>query len=436
MANIVAITGRPNVGKSTLFNRLVGHRKAIMDNQPGVTRDRHYGQAEWTDYFFTVIDTGGYVSGSEDIFEAAIRKQVEEALQEATVILFMVDVITGLNDYDKAFAEVLRKVGKPVIVVANKADTTEKAQMAFEFYELGFEHLFSIAAESGSGTGDLLDQVVSYFKDKGLEDPYEGMPRISILGKPNVGKSSFLNVLLGEERAVVTDIAGTTRDSIHSVYKAYGKEFLITDTAGLRRKNRVKEDVEFFSTMRSLRAMQESDVCIVMIDATEGSLQSQDLSIIGLANRYKKGVVILVNKWDLVEKETNTAKEFKDDLTEKLGPMDYLPVLFTSMTKKQRVFQAIDKAMEVYDNLHTRVATSEFNDKILPEIQKYPPPSYKGKMVRIKYGTQLPTKSVAFAFFCNLPQYVRDPYKRFIENRIRENFSFEGVPISIFMRKK
>lgn len=435
MANIVAITGRPNVGKSTLFNRLVGYRKAIQDNQSGVTRDRHYARAEWTNHFFTIIDTGGYVPDSKDVFEAGIRKQVEEALQEATVILFLVDVITGLTDYDKAFAQVLRRVGKPVIVVANKSDTIEKGYGSIEFYELGFDDLYTISAENGSGTGDLLDKIVSFLPSQEVEDPLAHLPRISILGRPNVGKSSFLNLLLGKERAIVTDIAGTTRDSIDSVYKAYGKEFVITDTAGLRRKSRTKEDLEFYSTMRSIKAMHDSTVCIVMIDAQEG-LHAQDLNIIALAVRNRKGCVLLVNKWDKVEKDTKTAVEMKKAIEQRLGRMAFIPILFTSMVTKQRVFQAIETAMQVSDNLTKRIPTSKINEILLPEVTQNPPPPYRGKMVRIKFIQQPPTKTPAFVFYCNHPNHVKEPYKNFLENLIRKHFGFEGVPVRIFIRQK
>lgn len=435
MSNTVAIVGRPNVGKSTLFNRLLGYRKAIKHDESGVTRDRHYGQAEWTGRFFTVIDTGGYVTDSHDVFEAGIRKQVEEALAEADVILFMVDVIAGLSEYDRSFAQFLHRMDKPVILVTNKSDSSEKELGAAEFYELGFGALFPISAETGTGTGDLLDEVVSHFKSEDEEDPFGDLPRISILGKPNVGKSSFLNLLLGKERALVTDEAGTTRDAIDSYYKAYGQEFIITDTAGLRRKNRVKGNLEFYSTMRSIRAMHDSKVCIVIVDAREG-LQSQDMNIISLANRYKKGVVLLMNKWDLVEKDSRTADTFRKDLEAQLSPMTYIPILFTSMVKKQRVFQAIQKAMEVYANLTKKVPTSQLNAKLMKAIERFPPPTYRSKMIRIKYVTQLPTRSPSFAFFCNHPKYVKEPYKRYLENQIREHFDFEGVPIQIFMRKK
>lgn len=437
MANIVAIVGRPNVGKSTLFNRLVGERKAIMDNESGVTRDRHYGYAEWCGKFFTVIDTGGYVHGSDDIFEGEIRKQVELAINEATVILFMVDVDAGLTSLDEEFANVLRRSDKPIYIVANKADTNLRAHLAGEFYAMGLgEEIFPISSQSGSGTGDLLDEVVKHFQTEDLENPDEGIPKIAVLGRPNVGKSSFVNLLLGEERNIVTDIAGTTRDSIHSRYNAFGNEFIIIDTAGLRRKAKVHEDIEFYSVLRSIRALEESDVCIVMVDATRG-LEAQDVNIIGLADKNRKGIVILVNKWDLVEnKATNTMKELEEQIREKLAPMTYMPIIFTSVITKQRVHKAIETAVEVYRNKTQKIPTSKLNDVILKEIEAYPPPAIKGKFVKIKYITQLPTHNPTFAFFCNLPQYIRESYTRFLENKIRKHFGFEGVPINVVYRKK
>jgi GTP-binding protein len=435
MANIVAIVGRPNVGKSTFFNRLIEQRKAIMDNVSGVTRDRHYGYAEWLGKHFTVIDTGGYVVGSEDIFEESIRRQVELAIQESDVLLFMVDCETGLTDLDRDFANVLRRANKPVYLVANKADTHERIQMAVEFYELGMGDPYAISSQTGSGTGDLLDEVVKHFKEEDPEDPDAGVPRISILGRPNVGKSSFLNVLLGEERSIVTDIAGTTRDAINSRYKLFGQDFIITDTAGVRRKAKIKDDIEFYSILRTIRTLEESDVCIVMLDATRG-IEAQDVNIIALAERRRKGIVIMVNKWDLIEKETNTAKQFKDEILKRIAPIDYVPVLFTSIPDKQRIYQTIEAAVKVYKNRSQRIPTSALNDALLPAIEHYPPPSLKGKYVKIKYITQLPTKTPTFAFFCNLPQYIKEPYERYLENQIRKNFDFEGVPINTVFRKK
>lgn len=435
MANIVAIVGRPNVGKSTFFNRLVEKRQAIMDNESGITRDRHYGYSEWNGKYFTVIDTGGYVTGSEDIFEEAIRQQVELAIEEASVILFMVDSHTGVTDLDKDFAKKLRISKKPIFVVANKTDTTEWSYMANEFYSFGMGEVFPISSSNGSGSGELLDEVVKHFKEEDPEDPDAGIPRIAILGRPNVGKSSFINALLGTDRTIVTDIAGTTRDAIDTRYKLYGKDFILTDTAGLRKKSRVKEDVEFYSTLRSIQTMQDSDVCIIMLDAERG-LEAQDVNIIGLANKYKKGMLIMVNKWDLLEKDTKTAENYKKAMLQKLAPMDFIPIIFTSVINKQRIFQSIEKAMEVYENRTKKIPTSALNEKLLPEIENNPPPAIKGKYIKIKYITQLPTKTPAFAFFCNLPQYIKAPYERFLENKIRSYFDFSGIPINIFFRKK
>jgi GTPase len=435
MANIVAITGRPNVGKSTFFNRLIEERKAIMDNEPGVTRDRHYGQATWNGKFFTVIDTGGYVVGSDDIFEGAIREQVEVAIEEASVVVFMVDINEGVTPLDKDFAQVLRKSKKPVYIVANKADTPTKSAYTGEFYELGLGEVLPISSVNGTGTGDLLDAIVGHFPDEGVEDPEAGLPRIAILGRPNVGKSSFMNALLGKERSIVTDIAGTTRDSINSRYTAYGQDFILTDTAGIRRKARVRENIEFYSVMRSLKAMEDSDVCIVMLDATRG-LEAQDMNIIGLAHRYNKGIVVMVNKWDLAEKDSNTAKQFSDEIRERLAPVDYFPIIFTSVTEKQRIYQTIEKAIHVYHNKFKKIPTSELNEKLLADIEHYPPPAIKGKYVKIKYATQFPARTPTFAFFCNLPKYVKEPYQRYIENCLRRHFDFEGVPVRVFFREK
>lgn len=435
MANIVAIVGRPNVGKSTFFNRMVEKRQAIMDNESGVTRDRHYGYAEWIGKHFTVIDTGGYVTGSDDVFEGAIREQVVEAMEEASVILFMTDCHDGLTPLDKEFAKVVRAVKKPTLVVANKADTAEWSYQAPEFYALGIGEVFPISSASGSGTGELLDEVVKHFEDEGKGNPEEGIPRIAILGRPNAGKSSFVNALLGKERTIVTDVAGTTRDTINSRYKLYGQDFILTDTAGIRKKSKVHEDIEFYSVMRALQALQDSDVCVVMVDATRG-LEAQDMNIISLALKYKKGVMLMLNKWDLIEKETNTMHQFKKDLDEKLGTLNWIPKIFTSVTDKKRIFQAIEMAVKVYENRIRKVSTSELNDAILPEIERYPPPALKGKYIKIKYITQLPVHTPTIAFFCNLPQYIKEPYERFLENKIRERFDFEGVPIKLVFRKK
>jgi len=435
MANIVAIVGRPNVGKSTFFNRLIEQRQAIMDDMPGVTRDRHYGYAEWTGKFFTVIDTGGYVTGSDDKFESQIRRQVELALDECTAVIFMVDCHDGLTGYDKEFAKVIRMSKKPVFIAANKADTPAKSTHANEFYELGMGEVYPISAENGSGSGELLDEVVKVFPSEGVEDPDAGIPKIAILGRPNVGKSSLLNVLLGVERSIVTDEAGTTRDAIHSRYKMYGKDFILIDTAGIRKKSKVTEDIEFYSVLRSLRALEECHVCIFVIDAQRG-LESQDVSLIALAQKQNKGMVIMVNKWDLVEKDSKTADKLTKDMLEKLAPIDYIPFIFASALEKQRIFQVVEKAVQVYENRSKKVPTSKLNDALLPEIAHYPPPAIKGKHIQIKYITQVPGKSPAFAFFCNLPQYIQESYQRFLENRLRENFDFEGVPVRLFFRKK
>lgn len=435
MANIVAIVGRPNVGKSTLFNRLVERREAIMDDESGVTRDRHYGYGEWVGKAFTVIDTGGYVHGSEDVFESAIRNQVMQALKEAAVIVFMTDCGDGLTDLDKDFANVVRKIDKPMVIVANKADTHEKAQNAVEFYELGLGEVFPISSANGSGTGELLDEIVKHFEDDGEGNPEDELPKIAIMGRPNVGKSSFVNVLIGEERSIVTDIAGTTRDSINTRYNMFGKDFLLIDTAGVRKKGKVKEDIEFYSVMRSIRSLQNSDVCVVMIDAQLG-LEAQDVNLINLAIKYRKGIVLMVNKWDLIEKDNNTAEKYKREVLEKLGTSNYIPILFTSVVTKQRVFKAIETAMQVYEDRYRKVPTSELNSVLLKEIERYNPPAYRGKHIKIKYVTQLPTKAPAFAFFCNHPKYLKGPYTRFLENKIRENFGFAGVPIKIVYKEK
>lgn len=435
MANIVAIVGRPNVGKSTFFNRLVESRQAIMDNESGVTRDRHYGYGEWVGKFFTVIDTGGYVTGSEDVFEGAIRQQVEEAMNEASVILFMADCHDGLTGLDQDFAKIVRGLKKPVIVVANKADTADWSYQSSEFYGLGLGEVFPISSSSGSGTGELLDEVVKHFEEEGNEDPEDGIPRIAILGRPNAGKSSFMNAILGKERTIVTDVAGTTRDSINTHYTLYGKDFILTDTAGVRKKSRVHEDIEFYSVMRALQALQDSDVCVIMVDCTRG-LESQDMNLISLAIKYKKGLMLMLNKWDLIEKDSNTMNKFKAELEEKLGHLNWIPKIFTSVTEKQRILQAIELAVKVYENRIRKISTSQLNDTLLPVIEHYPPPALKGKHIKIKYITQLPTHSPTIAFFCNLPQYIKAPYERYLENNIREKFEFDGVPIKLVFRKK
>jgi len=435
MANIIAIVGRPNVGKSTLFNRLVEQRQAIMDNESGVTRDRQYGYGEWSGHFFTVIDTGGYVHGSNDIFEGAIREQVKLALEEASVILFMADTVDGLTDLDKDFANIVRTVRKPVFVVANKADNTKRSQMIGEFYALGLGEVYPVSAINGSGTGDLLDEVVKEFREVPTEDDALELPKIAIMGRPNVGKSSFLNVLVGEERSIVTDIAGTTRDAINTRYNLYGKDFIITDTAGMRKKSRVKEKIEFYSVIRSVKALQNSDVSVIMLDAQHG-LEAQDMNLIQLAVRHRKGVVLMVNKWDLIEKDQGTMNQMQKSIVEKLGAFHYIPIIFTSVINKQRVYQVLDKAMKVYNSRQQKVTTSALNEKLLPEIEKYPPPAHRGKYIKIKYITQLPTKAPTFAFFCNHPKYIKAPYERFLENRLREYFDFEGVPVKLVFRNK
>jgi GTP-binding protein len=403
---------------------------------PGVTRDRHYGHAVWCENYFTVIDTGGYVVGSEDTFEGAIREQVEIAIEESTLILFVVDTMTGLTDLDKDFANVLRRSKKPVLVVANKAETFERQQSSMEFYEMGVgDTIYPISGADGSGTGDLLDAVVAHFNDKGIENPDEGIPRVAILGRPNVGKSSFLNALLGKERSIVTPIAGTTRDSVDTHYRMFGKDFILTDTAGIRKRAKVHDNIEFYSTLRSIKALESSDVCVCLLDASLG-LEMQDISIIGHAHNAKKGIVLMINKWDLIEKDSKTADRMKKEILERLAPMNYMPVVFTSVMEKQRIFQVIEKVMEVYENKTKKITTSKLNEIMLPIIENTPPPMLKGKQIKIKYCVQVPTPSPTFIFFCNLPQYIQDSYARFLQNKLREHFGFEGVPITVFFRAK
>ena len=433
MSNIIAIVGRPNVGKSTLFNRLTESRKAIVDDFSGVTRDRHYGTAEWTDKQFTVIDTGGYVANSEDVFEAAIREQVIIAIEEATVLLFMVDVTTGITDLDDEIAQLLRRSKKPVFTIVNKVDNTQLQHDASVFYSFGLGEIYPISSMTGSGTGDLLDDVIKHFED--IPEEENALPKITVAGRPNVGKSSFINALIGKERNIVTPIAGTTRDSIHIHYNQYGHEFMFIDTAGLRKKTKVKENIEFYSVMRTIKALEEADVVMLMIDAEEG-LESQDVNIFHLAEKNKKGIVILVNKWDLIEKNSKTINVFEEQIRNKLQPFTDVPVIFTSVINKQRIFQAIEKALEVYKNRSKKIPTSRLNDVMLPIIENYPPPALKGKYIKIKYITQINGVSPMFAFFCNLPQYIKEPYKRFLENKLRENFDFSGVPIQIYFRQK
>lgn len=422
------------MGKSTLFNRLVERRQAIMDNESGVTRDRHYGVAEWTGRTFTVIDTGGYVEGSEDKFEAAIREQVRLAIDESQVMIFMVDCDAGLTDLDKDFAKILRTSKKPVLIAANKADTAEKSFMSSEFYALGMGEVFPIAAASGSGTGELLDQVVKLLPAN-QEHEDLALPRITILGRPNVGKSSFLNVLLGVERTIVTDIAGTTRDAIDTRYRLFDKDFIITDTAGIRKKSKVRDNIEFYSVLRSINALENSDICMVMLDAERG-LESQDQNIIGLAHKNQKGIVILVNKWDLIQKDSKTTEHYRKAILDKLSPLTYIPIVFISVLSKQRIYKAIELALQVFENRNKKISTSALNKKLLPEIERRPPPALKGKHIKIKYITQLPSKTPSFAFFCNLPQYIKEPYKRFLEHKLRMHFDYTGVPIRLFFRKK
>jgi GTP-binding protein len=434
MPNIVAIVGRPNVGKSTLFNRLTESRDAVVDPTSGVTRDRHYGKAQWTGYEFSVIDTGGYTINSEDVFEEEIKKQVELAIEEAGAIIFLNDVTTGITDHDEAIATLLRRTDKPVLTVANKVDTNDRIVQASEFYAYGLGEVYCISASNGGGTGDLLDAVVETFPEKTPEREDE-IPRIAVVGKPNVGKSSFINALLGTERNIVTDQAGTTRDSVFTRYNAYGFDFNLVDTAGIRKRSKVHEDIEFYSVLRSVRSIENSDVCILILDATEG-IQKQDLNIFSMIEKNGKGVVILVNKWDLVEKDTNTTKVYEDKIRERIAPFNDVPIIFTSALTKQRIHKAIEEAVSVYDRLKTRIPTSKLNEVFQPIFDHQQPPTYKGKFIRIKYVMQLPTNKVAFAFYCNLPQYIKEPYRRFLENQFRENFNLEGIPILIFFRKK
>ncbi len=434
MGNIVAIVGRPNVGKSTFFNRLIQRREAIVDAVSGVTRDRHYGKCEWNGKEFSLIDTGGYVVGSDDIFEAEIDKQVELAIDEADAIIFMVDVESGVTGLDEEVAKLLRKVKKPVFLTINKVDNSKRNADAVEFYALGLGEYYTIASINGSGTGELLDDLIKALPE--VEDKIEeDLPRFAVVGRPNAGKSSFINALIGEDRYIVTDIAGTTRDSIDTKYNRFGFEFNLVDTAGIRRKSKVKEDLEFYSVMRSVRAIEYCDVAILVIDATRG-FEGQDQNIFWLAVKNKKGVIILVNKWDLVEKETQTTKEFEAKIRKELEPFTDVPIVFISALTKQRIFKAIETAVEVYQNRKNKIPTSKLNETMLEIIQQYPPPANKGKFVKIKYCMQLPTPTPQFAFFANLPQYVKDAYRRFIENKMREIYNFHGVPIMIYFRKK
>ena len=434
MSAIVAVVGRPNVGKSTFFNRLIKRREAIVDAVSGVTRDRHYGKTDWNGVSFSVIDTGGYLAGGDDSFEKEINKQVALAIDEADAIIFMVNVEEGLTGMDESVAELLRKCRKPILVAVNKVDSNNRRNDMHEFYALGFEHLYALSSVNGSGTGELLDDLVALLpeKEKQEENP---LPRFAVVGRPNAGKSSFINALIGEDRYIVTDIAGTTRDAIDTKYNRFGFEFNLIDTAGIRRKSKVKEDLEFYSVMRSIRAIEHSDVCILMLDATRG-FESQDANIFWLAQRNRKGIVILVNKWDLVEKENNTAKQYEAAIRKEIEPFTDVPILFVSALNKQRIYKAIETAVAVYNNRTKRIPTRKLNEVMLPIIENYPPPAIKGKYVKIKFCTQLPTPMPQFAFFANLPQYVKDPYRRFIENKLRENFDFNGVPIDVYFRQK
>lgn len=434
MNAIVAVVGRPNVGKSTFFNRLIKRREAIVDAVSGVTRDRHYGKTDWNGVSFSVIDTGGYLAGGDDSFEKEINKQVALAIDEADAIIFMVNVEEGLTGMDEAVAEMLRKCHKPILVAVNKVDSNNRRNDMHEFYALGFEHLYALSSVNGSGTGELLDDLVALLP---VKEPQEEntLPRFAVVGRPNAGKSSFINALIGEDRYIVTDIAGTTRDAIDTKYNRFGFEFNLVDTAGIRRKSKVKEDLEFYSVMRSIRAIEHSDVCILMLDATRG-FESQDANIFWLAQRNRKGIVILVNKWDLVEKENNTAKEYEAVIRKEIEPFTDVPILFISALNKQRIYKAIETAVAVYNNRTKRIPTRKLNEVMLPIIENYPPPAIKGKYIKIKFCTQLPTPMPQFAFFANLPQYVKDPYRRFIENKLRENFDFNGVPIDVYFRQK
>ncbi len=434
MSAIVAIVGRPNVGKSTFFNRLIQRREAIVDAVSGVTRDRHYGKSDWNGKEFTVIDTGGYVVGSDDVFEAEIDKQVELAIDEADVILFMVDVETGITGMDEDVAGLLRRVDKPVFVVVNKVDNNKRAADAVEFYNLGLGDYYTIAATNGGGTGDLLDAVITALPEM-EEKEEEALPRFAVVGRPNAGKSSFINALIGEDRYIVTDIAGTTRDAIDTRYNRFGFEFNLVDTAGIRRKSKVKEDLEFYSVMRSVRAIEHADVCLLVVDATRG-FDGQVQNIFWLAERNRKGIVILVNKWDLVEKDNKTMKEFETHIRQQIEPFSDVPIIFISALTKQRIYKAIETAVAVYESRSMKIKTSALNDFFLPLIESFPPPAYKGKFIKIKYCMQLPTPQPQFALFCNLPQYLKEPYRRFLENKLRAQYNFSGVPISIYFRKK
>lgn len=437
MGFTVAIVGRPNVGKSTFFNRLLEQRKAIVDDFSGVTRDRQYGVADWNGKNFNIIDTGGFVPRSEDVFEREIRKQVHIAVEEANAIVFMVDASTGITEMDSSMAEILRKSSKPVLVVVNKVDNHERLMEASEFYSLGFEHLYFVSSMSGSGTGELLDGLADLISEEQSQDTLDlaALPKFAIMGQPNVGKSSLLNALIGQERTIVSDIAGTTRDTIHTHYNLFQKDFILIDTAGIRRKAKVHEDLEFYSVIRAVKAMDEADICLLVLDAEKG-IAAQDLNIFGLAAKKGKGVVVLVNKWDLMAKETNTARDYEAELKKRIAPFSDVPILFVSAKDKTRIYKAIELALEVFENKQRKVQTSKLNDVMLKAIESYHPPVVRGNPVKIKYVTQLPTNVPSFAFFCNFPDDVKEPYKNYLENQLRKNFNFTGVPIRLFFRKK
>ena len=436
MSYTVAITGRPNVGKSTFFNRMLEQRKAIVDDISGVTRDRQYGVTDWNGKAFNVIDTGGFVPESQDIFEKEIKKQVLVAIQEANAIIFVVDCSSGITDLDEAMANVLRRTSKPVYLLVNKVDNHERLMEATEFYSLGFEHIFFVSAMTGSGTGELLDAVTAAIRDEDVAEPEEdGLPKFAIIGQPNVGKSSLLNALIGEERTIVSDVAGTTRDTIHTHYKLFQKEFILIDTAGVRKKTKVMEDLEFYSVIRAIKAMDEADVCLLMLDAGKG-ITAQDINIFSLAARKGKGIVLLVNKWDLMEKETNTSRDYEKELKERIAPFQDVPVLFISVKDKLRIFKVIEMALEVYENRHRKITTSALNEVVQDAVKSYHAPVVRGHAISIKYASQLPTAVPSFAFFCNFPDDIKQPYKNYLENKLREHFNFKGVPIRLFFRKK
>jgi GTPase len=431
----VAIVGRPNVGKSTFFNRLLEQRKAIVDDISGVTRDRQYGVADWAGKNFNLIDTGGFVPESDDVFEQEIKKQVLIALEEANALIFMVDAATGITTLDEAMADVLRRSTKPVFLAVNKVDNSDRLLEAAEFYSLGFDEIYFLSSMSGSGTGELLDAVTALIRDDQAPDEEEGIPKFAIIGQPNVGKSSLLNALIGQERTIVSDIAGTTRDTIHTRYNLFQKDFILIDTAGIRRKTKVEEDLEFYSVIRAIKAMDEADVCMLVLDAPKG-ITAQDLNIFSLAVKKGKGIVVLVNKWDLMEKVTNTSKDYEKELKERFAPFTDLPILFISVVEKTRIFRAVESALEVYENRQRKIATSELNEIMLKAVESYHPPVVRGHPLKIKYVTQLPTRVPSFAFFCNYPDDVKTPYKNYLENQLRANFNFKGVPLRLFFRKK